>query len=403
MKPLDQFKRTPLRRYDKAPPPPPEEKRTLEPAIRKRYFGVPSFERMHAGRWLGGAICAAMLLTLCNASAPMGDVPTVQQRFTQWAAIQNEKTVQRLPGPTPEPDSALAAAASFNPDQEKLEVKQEAKQETLTAQAETRQETTQTQTTADTSTGFKHYEPGQLHYESDNIAVSIEQKTKDSMTYFVCDIQLSSADQFRTAFAGDDFKSGIYEAVSDIAGRYNPVLAINADFCRYHRDGVIIRNGEVLRRQNIRKHHLLIVDKDGNLSAQTDRSGKQGLVANKLEQAQTWQTFEFGPVLVEDGKAAALPSSFYVNCHDGYYEPRTAIGQIGPLHYIVIVVDGRREGYSTGASIPQLQQLFLDEGAEFAFNLDGGGSTTLYFRGEVINMPSGGKERSVSDIIMFTN
>ena len=136
----------------------------------------------------------------------MGDVPTVQQRFTQWAAIQNEKTVQRLPGPTPEPDSALAAAASFNPDQEKLEVKQEAKQETLTAQAETRQETTQTQTTADTSTGFKHYEPGQLHYESDNIAVSIEQKTKDSMTYFVCDIQLSSADQFRTAFAGDDFK-----------------------------------------------------------------------------------------------------------------------------------------------------------------------------------------------------
>ena len=146
-----------------------------------------------------------------------------------------------------------------------------------------------------------------------------------------------------------------------------------------------------------------IVDKDGNLSAQTDRSGKQGLVANKLEQAQTWQTFEFGPVLVEDGKAATLPSSFYVNCHDGYYEPRTAIGQIGPLHYIVIVVDGRREGYSTGASIPQLQQLFLDEGAEFAFNLDGGGSTTLYFRGEVINMPSGGKERSVSDIIMFTN
>ena len=68
----------------------------------------------------------------------------------------------------------------------------------------------------------------------------------------------------------------------------------------------------------------------------------------------------------------------------------------------VLVIRAEREGYSTGASIPQLQQLFLDEGAEFAFNLDGGGSTTLYFRGEVINMPSGGKERSVSDVIMFT-
>lgn len=158
----------------------------------------------------------------------------------------------------------------------------------------------------------------------------------------------------------------------------------------------------MLRRQNITKHHLLIVDQNGDLSALTDRTGKQGLVANKLEQANTWQTFEFGPVLVQSGEAVTLPNSFYVNCHDGYYEPRTAIGQLGPLHYIVIVVDGRREGYSTGASIPQLQQLFLDEGAEFAFNLDGGGSTTLYFRGEVINMPSGGKERSVSDIIMFT-
>ena len=100
-------------------------------------------------------------------------------------------------------------------------------------------------------------------------------------------------------------------------------------------------------------------------------------MANKLEQANTWQTFEFGPVLVENGEAVELPSSFYVACGEGYYEPRTAIGQKGPLHYVVIVVDGRRTGYSTGASIPQLQQLFLDEGVDFAFNLDGGGSTTL--------------------------
>ena len=137
MKPLDQFKRTPPRRYDKAPPPPPGDKRTFEPAIRKRYFDMPTFDHRHIDRWLGGAVCAVLLLTLCNASAPMGDVPSVQERFSQWAVIQNEKTVQQLPGATPEPDSALAAAASFNPDQEKQEVKQEAKQETILAQEET--------------------------------------------------------------------------------------------------------------------------------------------------------------------------------------------------------------------------------------------------------------------------
>ena len=58
MKPLDQFKRTPPRRYDKAPPPPPGDKRTLEPAIRKRYFDVPTFDHRHIDRWLGGAVCA---------------------------------------------------------------------------------------------------------------------------------------------------------------------------------------------------------------------------------------------------------------------------------------------------------------------------------------------------------
>ena len=381
-RPLDSFKRTPIRRYDL----PPQEETRIEHAsrFRKRHFDIPRFSPQ-TDRMLLTALCSVMLLTMCNASAPM---PDVQARFTDWAAVQNEKTVKTLPGPTPEPGSELAQALSFNTQEQQQIIEQ-----TLA--------TPDPAVTPEPTPHFKTYEPGELTYETDKLSVSIEQKKKDGITYFVCDVKITDVSQLRTAFAGDDFRSGIYEAVSDIAGRYSPVIAINADFCRYHRDGVIIRNGEVLRRQNIKKHHLLIVDEDGNLSAQTDRSGKQGLVANKLEQANTWQTFEFGPVLVENGEAAELPKSFYINCNDGYYEPRTAIGQVGPLHYVLIVVDGRRDGYSTGCSMPKLQELFLEEGVQFAFNLDGGGSTTLYFLGEVINMPSGGKERSVSDVLMF--
>ena len=383
---LDSFRRTPYRRYDL----PPQEETRAEHAqrFRKRYFDIPVI-RPGVDRTLMTLLCTVMLLTMCNASAPLSEVPDVQARFSQWAQVQNEKTVKILPGPTPEPQSELAQALSFT-------------QESQQAAIEQAMATPDPSVTPEPETQFKEYAPGELSYQTDKLKVSIEQKKKDGMTYFVCDIKLTDVSQLRTAFAGDDFRSGIYEAVSDIAGRYSPVLAINADFCRYHREGVIIRNGEVLRRQNIKKHHLLVVDEKGNLSAQTDRSGKQGLVANKLEQQNTWQTFEFGPVLVENGEAVDLPlKSFYINCNEGYYEPRTAIGQLGPLHYIVIVVDGRRTGYSTGASMPQLQQLFVDEGAQFAFNLDGGGSTTLYFLGEVINMPSSGKQRSVSDVIMF--
>jgi exopolysaccharide biosynthesis protein len=350
-------------------------------------------------RVVGAVFCIFLILMFCNASAPMTEVPTAQERFTQWARTQNEQTIQILPGNTPEPESELYQVVNFNAEAQQIEIEN---------RVETQIQAEQMQVSADTSgtdsggSSLKHYEPGELFYHTDRMQIDIEQKQKDGITYFVCDIKVSDVSQFRTAFAGDEFKSGIYEAVSDIAGRYSPVLAINADFCRYHHNGVIIRNGELLRKQNITKHHLLIVDENGDMSALTDRSEKQGVVADRLARANTWQTFEFGPVLIQNGEAVKLPNSFYVNCHDGYLEPRTAIGQVGPLHYKVIVVDGRRDGYSTGCSIPKLQQLFLEEGVTFAFNLDGGGSTTLYFLGNVINMPSGGKQRSVSDIIMFT-
>ncbi|HPS81587.1 MAG TPA: phosphodiester glycosidase family protein, partial [Candidatus Limiplasma sp.] len=82
-------------------------------------------------------------------------------------------------------------------------------------------------------------------------------------------------------------------------------------------------------------------------------------------------------------------------------EPRTAIGQIGPLHYVILVVDGRQEGYSAGITLQDLQQLFVSYGAQTAMNLDGGGSTELWFQGQILNQPCGGEERYVSDAIYF--
>ena len=401
MKPIDRIRITPLRRYDL----PAKSEGNLHHfrRFRKRHFDFPVlFGDGKPLRILFMAAVILLTLTVCNASAPVTEVPSVQQRFSDWARVQNERTIQALPGATPVPNSELDQIVNFNTEVQLEEIQEEIAEQTKEEQTRAVSSAGGTAETGSASgSDYKHYEPGELSYQTDRMSVAIEQKQKDGLTYFVCDIQLTSPSQLRTAFAGDDFKSTSYEAVSDIAGRHSPVLAINADFCRYHRDGVIIRNGELMRKQNIRRHHLLVVDAAGNMSAMTDRSGKQGLVADQLMRANTWQTFEFGPVLVENGQAAELPGKFYVNCNDGYNEPRTAVGQIGPLHYMVIVVDGRREGYSTGCSIPKLQQLFLEEGVQFAFNLDGGGSTTLYFLGKVINMPSGGKERSVSDILMF--
>lgn len=81
--------------------------------------------------------------------------------------------------------------------------------------------------------------------------------------------------------------------------------------------------------------------------------------------------------------------------------PRTAIGMVEPLHYVIIVGDGRTNT-SKGLTLYQLAQALAYEGCRVGYNLDGGGSTTLWFNGEVINYPTQNgsyKERGVSDIV----
>lgn len=84
--------------------------------------------------------------------------------------------------------------------------------------------------------------------------------------------------------------------------------------------------------------------------------------------------------------------------------PRTAIGQVGENHYVIIVSEGRTDS-SESLSLYELAEEMKEAGATTAYNLDGGGSSTLYFNGKVVNQTVGGSqnrsEREVSDIIYF--
>ena len=54
-----------------------------------------------------------------------------------------------------------------------------------------------------------------------------------------------------------------------------------------------------------------------------------------------------------------------------------------------------------GFFLQTLQQLFVNLGVQTAFNLDGGGSSEVWFQGEILNRPAGGHERKLSDCIWF--
>ena len=92
---------------------------------------------------------------------------------------------------------------------------------------------------------------------------------------------------------------------------------------------------------------------------------------------------------------------------DQHTEPRTAIGTNRNGRYLyIIVVDGRQPFYSNGATLSDLAQIFIDQGAYIAMNLDGGGSSTMVIEGEdglprILNSPIDnyipGRERPVAN------
>ena len=104
------------------------------------------------------------------------------------------------------------------------------------------------------------------------------------------------------------------------------------------------------------------------------------------------------PMLVVDG---AVPSAD-VDQSGGFFgpNPRTAVGTTADGTLLLVVVDGRRPGYSTGATMRQLADLMVSLGARHALNLDGGGSTTLWLNGTIANRPSDGAERGVSSALV---
>lgn len=232
-------------------------------------------------------------------------------------------------------------------------------------------------------------------YKDDNISINVEKVTENGSVFYVADVQVSDVNYLKTALANNTYGKNITQTTSAMAKANNAIFAINGDYYGFRDTGLIIRNG-ILYRDVARKspdNKALIINSKGELQIVTEgtTSGKSLVSSGIL------QSFSFGPVLVENGKVSSVNSTMVSQSAN----PRTAIGQISPLHYIFIVADGRTNT-SKGLTLAQLAQEFVERGATVAYNLDGGGSSAMWLNGKLINNPTDGRsmgERSVSDIL----
>ena len=236
-------------------------------------------------------------------------------------------------------------------------------------------------------------------------AMSIEISTivtgtgDDTVTAYVADVVVADPRTVRGGFAENQFGTNIVENTSDIAEYYDAVFAINGDYYGFRQSGIVIRNGVLFRDEGVRTGLAMYVDGHMAVYDETTTSGEQ-LVADGV-----WNTLSFGPALLDGGQIVDGIEEVEVDTNIGNHsiqgnQPRTGVGMTADGHLLFIAVDGRSRGYSRGVTMTEFAQMFQDLGATVAYNLDGGGSTTMYFDGELVNDPLGkGEERGTSDII----
>lgn len=233
-------------------------------------------------------------------------------------------------------------------------------------------------------------------YADDHLQITLETVYVNDTYVYIADIQVSDASYLQTAFAQATYGRNITETTSAMAEDNDAILAINGDYYGFRNTGYVIRNG-VLYRATSGDNEDLVIDSEGNFSIIEESE----VTAQTLLEEGAWQVLSFGPALVNDGEIAVSANSEVSQSKSS--NPRTAIGQISALHYLVIVSDGRTSE-STGLSLLELAELFQERGCTVAYNLDGGGSATLWFNGTVVNTPTDGRsygERKVSDIVYF--
>lgn len=186
---------------------------------------------------------------------------------------------------------------------------------------------------------------------------------------------------------------------------YTPIAGVNADFFNMNTgepSGVLMMNG-------VQYHGPQIDTKTGQIM--TGRSFfaimKDGTPV--IDEAVNWDNYKDDAkeavgghvVLVRDGQILQSSSSDYYKTR----APRTCIGIREDGKVVMVVIDGRQEPFSTGASQYEAAQVMLDAGCVIAINLDGGGSSTFVAKQEgadhptIINSPSDGYARKVSSAL----
>ena len=241
-------------------------------------------------------------------------------------------------------------------------------------------------------------------YRDDSIIVEMEKKRLYDSDVFIAYVRIATPSQIRTAVAGSKLKSSNTNLITRITANYNGIVAVNGDFYSNSekKGGYMVRQKEVFREKVSNNYDLLVIDEMGDFHIlPRGKENQQNGISTLQNEHEIVNCFFFGPALVVDGEVQGADAYDQYAFDPTQPNPRAAIGQIGPLTYAVVVVNGRTSD-TVGVTMEQLATIMGDIGCQQAYNLDGGNSATLVFHNKIYSAKEN-KERSVSDIIYFAS
>ena len=236
-------------------------------------------------------------------------------------------------------------------------------------------------------------------YKTDDTSITLSTYREYDTNIYVAKVELSKNARIETAFAQNSYGKNVTATTSSMAQSSAAILAINGDYYGARDNGYVIRDGIIYRSSAKADQEDLVIYKDGSMKIINESE----VSAQELVDDGAITVLSFGPALVENGKISVSQNEEVGKAMAS--NPRTAIAITEDNKYLFIVSDGRTDE-SDGLSLYELATFAASLGAETVYNLDGGGSSTMYFNGNVVNNPTTNgwdiSERGVSDIVYIS-
>ncbi len=238
-------------------------------------------------------------------------------------------------------------------------------------------------------------------YQDPTLIVEITDQRMYDSTFHIATVKIATPSQLRTAVSNS--KYGDPPELLSMA--MNAVVLMNGDFYTKTSsgNGYIVRQTEVYRWKASTKTDLLLIDENSDLHIiqhGDSKSVEEDAVEAFLKEHEIINAFYFGPALVVDGVKAEIPKEYLGDPHSK--NPRAAIGQLAPLTYVMVTVDGRTDE-SEGVTVEELAAFMNELGCTQAYAMDGGNSSILVFNHQMLSNKGGYDTRSISDVIFFAS